>query len=141
MHEEHAQIFREFFLLLQATSKAKMSKTNDEIIIAGNPKIDKNLQLIQANQEELFHIPVNIASLEYQAPNKNVKIIGWNQKEVEILDVIISRKIQKMFTIINRKNVKTNGALLEEMSTRCLEHSQRLIVWRDLLNPCSFYCL
>ena len=38
MHEEHAQIFREFFLLLQATSKAKMSKTNDEIIIAGNPK-------------------------------------------------------------------------------------------------------
>ena len=141
MHEEHAQIFREFFLLLQATSKAKMSKTNDEIIIAGNPRIDKNLRLIQANQEELFHIPVNIASLEYQAPNKNVKIIGWNQKEVEILDVIISCKTQKMFTIINRKNVKTNGALLEEMSTRCLEHSQRLIIWRDLLNPCSFYCL
>tara|TARA_B100001173_G_scaffold285155_1_gene271918 strand:+ start:593 stop:1459 length:867 start_codon:yes stop_codon:yes gene_type:complete len=138
---DEEKIFEESILLLQKKNKKWLAET-DEMILVGPAIIDHKLQLIPAHHITLFEIPISDFNLEYQSRNENVKIMGWNQKNVEVIDTKISKCTEKdPFSLVTRWKFATNGAVLEDISTKSLGGWQRLIVWRDLLNPCNFYCL
>ena len=138
---DEEKFFEESILLLQTKNKKSPEKT-DEMILVGPAMIDHKLRLIPAHHITLFETPISDFNLEYQSMNENVKIMGWNQKNIEVIDTKITKYTEKEpLSLITRCKFATNGAVLEDISTKSLGGWQRLIVWRDLLNPCNFYCL
>ena len=138
---DEENLFQESILLMQQKNQTSHKK-KDEIILVGPPTIDQKLQLISTHYTTLFGIPISNFNLEYQSMDRNIKIIGWNQKNVEVIAAELANCTEKEpFSMVIRWRFATKGAVLEDISTKSLGGLQRLIVWRDLLNPCNFYCL
>ena len=80
---DEENLFQESILLMQQKNQTSHKK-KDEIILVGPPTIDQKLQLISTHYTTLFGIPISNFNLEYQSMDRNIKIIGWNNRNVLI---------------------------------------------------------
>ena len=142
-HRTDQDRHKQSFLIAQFDNNTTVGSSNENIMV-GNPTLDNTLSFVPAARKNFFTIAVNDFALDYKTCQKNVRVAGWNQKEIEIIELSsdsFEDLNQYPLSTKNHWKLSTGGALLHDQSSRTLDQSERVLIFRDLLKPYNFYCL
>jgi hypothetical protein len=144
-HETIAQgvygepFFQESLLLVSYNSFSNKAKKIQPWISIGNSQVDNDMNLIHSCDHQLFDIPINNFVIESRQPSNTPLLIGWNRIAMQALSIEWYPNNPEPLKVKSNEVIKLDSSILEDASTSWINCQGRSAVWRDRLNPETFY--
>lgn len=137
--------FLESLLLISTEHLPRIAGDCHASVAIGNSQVDNNLNLISCMRQQPFKIPILNFTLDYRNANPTVLLIGWNRFSMQVISINRNQASRDLFSdqldhlSDYEELIKLEECLLVDESKPFVNNAGRIAVWKDMLNPGTFY--